>query len=138
MEDQNMEQRVVKRFINKLMWDGKRTKMELMMSKVFERLTMEQFLRAIRLASPVIEMRSKRIGGRNYQVPVEIPYKRQEGKGMKWIIEETRKNKKGKPMSDQLVTELKLTLDKKGGAYRKKMELHKLGEANKSYLHYRW
>ncbi len=131
-------------FNNKLMQRGKRSTAE---GIVYGALTLaenttrkpgvEVFETAIRNASPLIEVKPRRVGGATYQVPVEIRADRRSSLAMRWIIEAARK-RPGKSMSERLAGELVDAMNNAGGAVRRKEETHKMAEANKAFSHYKW
>ena len=131
-------------FNNKLMQRGKRSTAERI---VYGALTLaenttrkpgvEVFETAIRNASPLIEVKPRRVGGATYQVPVEIRADRRSSLAMRWIIEASRK-RPGKSMSERLAGELVDAMNNAGGAVRRKEETHKMAEANKAFSHYKW
>jgi small subunit ribosomal protein S7 len=93
------------------------------------------FEQAIRNVSPILEVKGRRIGGANYQVPVEVQEPRKTTLGMKWVIDAAR-NKKGKPMAEKLATELMDAYNKMGAAIKKREDVHKMAEANKAFAHF--
>ena len=97
----------------------------------------EVFEQAIRNASPLIEVKPRRVGGATYQVPVEIRADRRASLAMRWLIEASRK-RPGKSMSERLAGELVDAMNNAGGAVRRKEETHKMAEANKAFSHYKW
>jgi small subunit ribosomal protein S7 len=93
------------------------------------------FEQAIRNVSPMVEVKGRRIGGANYQVPMEVQEPRKTTLGMKWVIDAAR-NKKGKPMAEKLATELMEAYNKQGAAIKKREDVHKMAEANKAFAHF--
>jgi small subunit ribosomal protein S7 len=134
----------IQEFNNKLMQRGKRSTAERI---VYGALTLaetttrkpgnEVFEQAMRNASPLIEVKPRRVGGATYQVPVEIRADRRSSLAMRWIIEAARK-RPGKSMADRLAGELVDAMNNAGGAVRRKEETHKMAEANKAFSHYKW
>jgi small subunit ribosomal protein S7 len=132
----------VSRFINYVMRDGKKTIAEKIVYKAFN-LIQEQtkedpiivFEKAISNAAPLLEVVSRRIGGANYQIPVEVKPERRFVLGSKWIIE-AAKNKKGKPMYEKLAEEIIAAYKNEGDAIRKKQDMHKVAEANRAFAHF--
>jgi len=132
----------VSRFINYVMRDGKKTTAEKIVYKAFN-LIQEQtkedpvvvFEKAISNAAPLLEVVSRRIGGANYQIPVEVKPERRFVLGSKWIIE-AAKNKKGKPMYEKLAEEIIAAYKNEGDAIRKKQDMHKVAEANRAFAHF--
>lgn len=92
---------------------------------------------ALKNTAPQVEVRSRRVGGANYQVPVEVRPARRQALSMKWIIEAAR-SKKGKPMAQKLATEIISASKNEGEAVKKRENTHKMAEANKAFAHYRW
>lgn len=135
----------VARFINYLMKDGKRSTaqrifydaMEIIRQRVPEREPLEVFKQAIDNVKPVVEVRSRRVGGANYQVPVEVNAKRQRALAYRWILEAVR-NKKGQPIARSLAQELTAAYNREGGAMTKRENTHKQAEANKAFAHFAW
>jgi len=135
---------VVSKFVNRMMWEGKRSiglrivheAMEILKSKS-DKEPLEVFLKALDNIKPVIEVKSRRVGGATYQVPVEIRETRREALGMRWIINAARA-RSGKGMSDRLAAELLDAYNSTGTAFKKREDTHKMAEANKAFAHYRW
>jgi small subunit ribosomal protein S7 len=98
---------------------------------------LEVFLKALDNAKPLVEVKSRRVGGATYQVPVEIRDTRREALAMRWLINAAR-NRSGKAMSDKLADELLDAFNNTGTAVKKKEDTHKMAEANKAFAHYRW
>jgi len=95
------------------------------------------FEKAINNAKPMIEVRSKRVGGASYQVPMQVNSKRQQSLAFRWILASSR-SKKGKPMCERLATELIDAYNEQGGAMTTRENIHKMAEANKAYAHFAW
>ena len=95
------------------------------------------FQKAIENASPAVEVKSRRIGGATYQVPIEVPRNRRFYLASQWIIN-SAKGRSGKPMADALASELISAANEEGGAIKKKDDTHRMAEANKAFAHYRW
>ncbi|MCL2721905.1 MAG: 30S ribosomal protein S7 [Treponema sp.] len=135
---------VVSKFVNRMMWEGKRSlglrivhdALEILQSKV-DKEPLEVFLKALDNVKPVIEVKSRRVGGATYQVPVEIRETRREALCMRWIISAARA-RSGKGMGDRLAAELLDAYNNTGTAFKKKEDTHKMAEANKAFAHYRW
>ncbi|MDR0586927.1 MAG: 30S ribosomal protein S7 [Treponema sp.] len=135
---------VVSKFVNRMMWEGKRS---VALRLVHEALgvlqtktgkePLEVFLKAIDNVKPVIEVKSRRVGGATYQVPIEIRETRREALGMRWIINAARA-RSGHGMGDRLASELLDAYNNTGTAFKKKEDTHKNAEANKAFAHYRW
>ena len=134
----------VQQFINKVMRDGKRATAEGIVYNAVDRAeqatrkpAVEVFESAMKNATPLIEVKPRRVGGATYQVPVEIRADRRGSLAMRWIIEAARK-RPGKSMADRLAGELVDAMNNAGGAVRRKDETHKMAEANKAFSHYKW
>ena len=135
---------VVSKFVNRMMWEGKRSlglriihsALDILQTKT-EKEPLEVFLKALDNVKPVIEVKSRRVGGATYQVPVEIRETRREALGMRWIISAAR-SRSGKGMGDRLAAELLDAYNNTGTAFKKKEDTHKMAEANKAFAHYRW
>jgi small subunit ribosomal protein S7 len=135
---------VVSKFVNRMMWEGKRSvslrivhgALGILQNKT-EKEPIEVFLKALDNVKPVIEVKSRRVGGATYQVPVEIRETRREALGMRWIINAARA-RSGRGMDDRLAAELLDAYNNTGTAFKKKEDTHKMAEANKAFAHYRW
>jgi small subunit ribosomal protein S7 len=135
---------VVSKFVNRMMWQGKRS---IALRIVHSALTvlgtkadkepLEVFLKAIENVKPAVEVKSRRVGGATYQVPVEIRESRREALGMRWIISAARV-RSGHEMSERLAAELLDAYNNTGTAFKKKEDTHKMADANKAFAHYRW
>ncbi|MDR1618855.1 MAG: 30S ribosomal protein S7 [Treponema sp.] len=134
----------VSKFVNRMMWEGKRSvglrivheALEIVGRKA-EKEPLEVFLKALDNVKPVIEVKSRRVGGATYQVPIEIRESRREALGMRWIINAARA-RSGHGMSDRLAAELMDAYNSTGTAFKKKEDTHKNAEANKAFAHFRW
>jgi len=135
---------LVAKFINNLMWDGKRS----LAQKIFYRAMeivgertnenpLHVFQKAIENVKPSMEVRSRRIGGANYQVPVEVRPKRQISLAIKWIIDAARK-RPGRRMYEKLAAEIIDAYKGTGNAVKTKENVHKMAEANRVFAHFRW
>lgn len=137
--------KVLTKFINKVMLDGKKSvarrivynAIEKMAKKVNEQDPLEAFEKALENAKPTLEVKSRRIGGATYQVPVEIPANRRESLAMGWIIKNSRA-KVGRSMEDGLSAELADCFAGQGTTIKKKDDTHRMAEANKAFAHYKW
>jgi small subunit ribosomal protein S7 len=98
---------------------------------------LEIFLQALENVKPRLEVKSRRVGGATYQVPVEVRQNRQTGLGLRWIVAAAR-GRKGRPMTDALASELLDAYDNTGSVVKKKDDTHRMAQANKAYAHYRW
>ena len=143
--DPRYNSKLVSKFINCLMWDGKKSvaqrvfydAMDIISEKMKDVKPVEVFEKAINNVKPMIEVRSKRVGGSSYQVPMQVSSKRQQSLGFRWIIHSAR-GKKGKPMSQRLATELMDAHDQKGTAMTTRENIHRMAEANKAFAHFAW
>ncbi|MFP5996390.1 30S ribosomal protein S7 [Helicobacter pylori] len=136
--------KVVTKFINKMMFDGKKSIAEKIIYKAFNKIEeksgekgIEVFEKALERVRPLVEVRSRRVGGATYQVPVEVRASRQQSLSIRWILEATRKRNE-RMMVDRLANELMDAASDKGAAFKKKEDVHKMAEANKAFAHYRW
>mgnify|MGYP000858400038 FL=1 len=135
---------VVAKFINNLMSDGKKSLAETIFYTSIEKIKktaktddgLEVFKKAIANVSPMLEVKSKRIGGATYQVPVEVPQQRKVALAMRWIIGYA-KARKGNSMSDRLAAEIVAAFNNEGSSVKKKEDVHKMAEANKAFAHFR-
>jgi len=132
-------------FINKIMLDGKKSTaqrivynaLEKFAKKVGSENALDAFETALDNAKPTLEVKSRRIGGATYQVPVEIPDKRRLALAMRWMILHSRK-KPGRSMEDALAAELSDCFNNQGTTIKKKDDTHRMAEANKAFAHYKW
>jgi small subunit ribosomal protein S7 len=127
-----------------MMWQGKKSINTRIMYDAMEAMqkkanvpALEVFLKALDNAKPLVEVKSRRVGGATYQVPVEIRDTRREALAMRWLIAAAR-NRSGKAMADKLADELLDAFNNTGTAVKKKEDTHKMAEANKAFAHYRW
>ncbi|HRH55947.1 MAG TPA: 30S ribosomal protein S7 [Candidatus Paceibacterota bacterium] len=133
----------ISRFINTVMWDGKKdTARKLVygaldLIKAEELDPLETFETAIRNVSPLMEVRSRRVGGANYQVPREVPQQRRVSLAYRWIINAARAQK-GKPMAQRLASEILMAAKNEGSAIKKKDDMHRMADANKAFAHFAW
>ena len=135
---------VVAKFVNRMMWEGKRSVSLRIVHEAMGKLQdkadkepLEVFLKALDNVKPIVEVKSRRVGGATYQVPVEIRETRREALGMRWIINAARA-RSGRGMGDRLAAELLDAYNNTGTAFKKKEDTHKMAEANKAFAHYRW
>ncbi|MDD3769018.1 30S ribosomal protein S7 [Sulfuricurvum sp. IAE1] len=136
--------KVLTKFINKLMWDGKKSVAEKIMygaldiiSSRGEKSGIDVFNAAIDNIKPVIEVKSRRVGGATYQVPVEVRPVRQLSLAIRWLTDAARKRNE-RTMAERLANELMDAASDKGTAFKKKEDTYKMAEANKAFAHYRW
>ncbi|MBC8481857.1 MAG: 30S ribosomal protein S7 [Planctomycetes bacterium] len=137
--------KLVSKFINCLMWDGKKSvsqkvfydAMDIISEKVKDVEPLEVFEKAINNVKPMIEVRSKRVGGSNYQVPMQVSPRRQQALAFRWILTASRA-KKGKPMCEFLSSELMDAFNQTGAAMTTRENIHRMAEANKAFAHFAW
>ncbi len=145
MPDPIYNSEVVTKFINKVMWDGKKTLAERIVYGAIERLGGKEegkkgidiFFQAIENVKPLLEVRSRRVGGATYQVPMEVRPERQQTLAIRWIVDAAR-NRNERTMVERLANELWDAANERGAAFKKKEDTHKMAEANKAFAHYRW
>ncbi len=145
MADPRYGSKLASRFINCLMYDGKKTTsmeifyeaMDLLSKKIPEDEPAKAFETAINNVKPIVEVRSKRVGGATLQVPHEVRRNRQQSLAIRWIIDAAR-GKKGKPMAKRLAEELFDAYKKQGSAYTVRENTHKMADANKAFAHFAW
>lgn len=132
------------KFINKLMKDGKKSKAEEICYECFsiikkktKKNPLDVFLTALENVKPTLEVRSRRVGGATYQVPTEVRPGRGEALAIRWMLQFAR-SRKGKPMKEKLAEEILLASRGEGLAVKKKIDTHKMAEANRAFAHYRW
>ncbi|MEJ5199403.1 MAG: 30S ribosomal protein S7 [Anaerolineae bacterium] len=135
---------LVASLINKLMWNGKKSTAERIVYGALESLeartkkpALEALEQAVRNATPVIEVRPRRVGGATYQVPMEIREDRRLALALRWLIQSARK-RPGKSMIEKLSAELVDAFNNQGNTVKKKEDTHKMAEANRAFAHYRW
>ena len=135
---------VIPKLINSIMYDGKKIVAEKIVYDAIEKIkskTKEEpinvFNEAINNIKPTVEVRSRRVGGATYQVPVEVKTKRAQALAIRWLVEASRK-RKDKHMSDKIFNELYDAYEKKGAAVKKREDVHKMAESNKAFAHFRW
>ena len=135
---------LVTKFMNVVMRDGKKSTAERIVYGAFDVIqerTREDplivFRRGIDNAKPAVEVKSRRVGGSTYQVPVEVRPERQTALALRWLIEHAKK-RSGKSMREKLANELIEASHNRGGAVKKKEDVHRMAEANKAFAHYRW
>jgi small subunit ribosomal protein S7 len=143
--DSRFNSKLVSKFINCLMWDGKKTvasrlfydAMDRVKTKLNDVPPLEVFEGAINNVKPYVEVRSKRVGGANYQVPMQVNKRRQQSLAFRWLIEACREQT-GRPMSDRLADELVAAYRKEGKAISTRENTHRMAEANKAFAHFAW
>ena len=142
--DPRFHSEVVSKFINSIMYDGKRSTAEKILYDALEKIKSKNnddplkiFNNAISNVKPNLECRSRRVGGATYQVPVEVKPKRAQALAIRWLVDSARK-RKDKHMSDKIFNELYDAYEKKGAAVKKREDVHKMAESNKAFAHFRW
>ncbi|CCO07795.1 30S ribosomal protein S7 [Desulforamulus hydrothermalis Lam5 = DSM 18033] len=136
--------KVVTKLINQVMLEGKRGLAERIVYEAFEIIRektgknpLEVFDAAMKNAMPVLEVKARRVGGANYQVPVEVRAERRQTLGIRWLVMFTRK-RAGKSMAEKLAAEIMDAANNVGATVKKREDTHKMAEANKAFAHYRW
>jgi small subunit ribosomal protein S7 len=143
--DAKYNNKLVSKFINCLMWDGKKSTaqrvfydaMDIISKSVKDVEALEVFEKAVNNVKPLIEVRSKRIGGASYQVPMQVSAQRQQSLAFRWILVAAR-GKKGKPMCERLASELIDAYNERGTAMTTRENVHRMAEANKAFAHFAW
>src|SRR5438552_5913621 len=135
---------LVTKFVNSMMWAGKKSTAEGIFYEALTRLQqkggdepLKLFKKAVENAKPLLEVKTRRVGGANYQVPVEVPQNRRTSLAIRWILINAR-SRPEKGMPDKLANELNDASNMRGGAIKKKDDVHRMAEANKAFAHYRW
>ncbi|HEX9223920.1 MAG TPA: 30S ribosomal protein S7 [Candidatus Acidoferrales bacterium] len=135
---------LVQKFICSMMWDGKRSNAQRIFYGAMDQIAQKTnddalkiFKKAVENVKPVLEVKTRRVGGANYQVPVEVNPFRRQSLAIRWLIQYAR-DRAGKTMTDKLAEELMDAANAKGGAIKKKEDVHRMAEANKAFAHYRW
>ena len=142
--DPRFHSEIVSKFINSIMYDGKRSTAEKILYDALDKIKSKNnedplkiFNSAITNVKPNLECRSRRVGGATYQVPVEVKAKRGQALALRWIKDATR-NRKNKTMAEKLFYELTDASQNKGAAIKKREDTHKMAESNKAFAHFRW
>ena len=136
---------IVARFINKLIWDGKKEKARSIFYESLKKIKelessqepLSVFKKALENCKPSMEVRSRRVGGATYQVPVDVRPSRRVALAMRWLIANSR-NRRGKPVSESLARELIEAYNNRGNSVKKKEEVHRMAESNRAFSHYNW
>ncbi|HUX78631.1 MAG TPA: 30S ribosomal protein S7 [Alphaproteobacteria bacterium] len=144
MPDAKYGDTVVSKFMSCLMYEGKRSVAEGIVYGAFDQVKskssqdpLQVFHEALENVKPTVEVRSRRVGGATYQVPVEVRFERAQALGIRWIINSARKRSET-TMTDRLSAELMDAANNRGSAVKKREDTHKMAEANKAFSHYRW
>jgi small subunit ribosomal protein S7 len=143
--DPTYNSKLVSKFINSLMWDGKKSvaqrvfydALDIISKKIKDASPLEVFEKAVNNVKPLLEVRSKRVGGASYQVPMQVSSKRRQSLAFRWIMQSAR-SKKGKPMCERLASELMDAYNGHGGAMTTRENVHRMAEANKAFAHFAW
>ncbi len=144
LADPVYESTLVNKFVNSMMWDGKKSTAQNIFYNAMKKLeekggdeAIKLFKKAVENAKPVLEVKTRRVGGANYQVPIEVNADRRTSLAIRWILQYSRgRGEKG--MIDKLTNELLDAANGKGAAIKKKEDVHRMAEANKAFAHYRW
>jgi small subunit ribosomal protein S7 len=136
--------KLVQQVINKVMLDGKKSIAERIVYEALDVLAqrgeqnpVESLENSIKALTPTLEVRSRRVGGATYQVPVEVPSRRARTLAVRWLVEFARQRRE-KTMSQRLANELIDAASQQGGAYKRKDDIYRMAQANKAFAHYRW
>jgi small subunit ribosomal protein S7 len=142
--DPRYKSAIIPKLINSIMYDGKKTVAEKIVYDAIDKIKSKSkdepitvFNEAINNIRPTVEVRSRRVGGATYQVPVEVKTKRSQALALRWLIDASRK-RKDKNMSDKIFNEIYDAYQNKGSAIKKKEDTHKMAESNKAFAHFRW
>jgi len=143
--DPRYNSKLVSKFINCLMWQGKKTvaqrvvygAMDQISKKVKDVPVLELFETAVNNIKPYVEVRSRRVGGANYQVPMQVNKRRQQSLAFRWLLEACR-GATGRPMADRLADELMAAFKKEGKAMSTRENTHRMADANKAFAHFAW
>ena len=145
LPDPKYGDRMVTRFMNIVMLDGKKSTAEHILYGAFDEIEsktrndpLAMFRRALDHVRPRIEVKSRRVGGATYQVPIEVRPERATSLAMRWLVSSARNRSDGKSMRDKLASELIDAANERGEAVKKREDTHRMAEANKAFSHYRW
>jgi len=144
ISDPVYDSQLVSQLMNRVMLDGKKSLAEAIvygaLDKVGERTgrpPVEVLEQAVKTVTPVLEVRSRRVGGANYQVPVEVPQRRGRTLAIRWLVTYAR-DRREKHMADKLAGEILDALEQQGNAFKRKDDMYRMAQANKAFAHYRW
>ena len=144
LRDPVYDSTLVTQLVNRVMVDGKKSTAERIVYQALESVgqktgqsPVEVLERAIKTVTPVLEVRSRRVGGANYQVPVEVPQRRARTLAVRWLVTFSRQRRE-KEMHEKLASEILDASNNRGNAVKKREDTHKMAEANKAFAHYRW
>ena len=143
--DPKFDSLIASKFINCLMWDGKKTTAQAVFYNALDEIKkripdaepIDVFTQAVENVKPHIEVRSKRVGGASYQVPMQVSRQRQQSLAIRWILNAVR-DKKGRPTHLRLADELAAAYNREGAAMTKRENTHRMAEANKAFAHFAW
>ena len=142
--DPKFKSTIIPKLINSIMYDGKKTIAEKIIYDAIDKIKSKSkdepiniFNEAINNIRPTVEVRSRRVGGATYQVPVEVKSKRAQALAIRWLVGASRK-RKDKHMADKIFNEIYDAYEKKGSAVKKREDVHKMAESNKAFAHFRW
>jgi small subunit ribosomal protein S7 len=143
-QDAVYSSQLVTQVINKVMTRGKKSTAEKIVYDALERIgtktgrpPVEVLEQAVKTVTPVLEVKSRRVGGANYQVPVEVPQRRARTLAVRWLVTYAR-DRREKGMSERLANEILDALNQQGGAFKRKDDVYRMAQANKAFAHYRW
>jgi len=135
---------LVTQLVNRVMLRGQKATAESIVYGALDRVgsktgrpPVEVLEQAVKTVTPVLEVRSRRVGGANYQVPVEVPQRRARTLAVRWLVQYARERRE-KGMSDKLANEIMDALNQQGGAFKRKDDVYRMAQANKAFAHYRW
>ena len=135
---------LVSQLVSRLMLNGKKSIAEQIVYRAMDRIgertgkpPVEVLEQAVKTVTPVLEVRSRRVGGANYQVPVEVPQRRARTLAVRWLVTYARERRE-KGMGDKLANEILDALNQQGGAFKRKDDVYRMAQANKAFAHYRW
>ena len=135
---------LAEKFVNSMMWDGKKNTAQKIFYEAMDTIRertgddpLKHFKKAVENAKPLLEVKTRRVGGANYQVPVEVPQNRRTSLAIRWILINAR-SRPEKGMPEKLANEFNDAANMRGGAIKKKDDVHRMAEANKAFAHYRW
>ena len=135
---------LAEKFVNSMMWDGKKAISQKIFYEAMDKIKdrsqddpLKLFKKAVENCKPLVEVKTRRVGGANYQVPVEVPNNRRTSLAIRWLLMHAR-SRPEKTMPEKLANELNDAANMRGGAIKKKDDVHRMAEANKAFAHYRW
>jgi len=144
ISDPVYDSQLVTQLMNRVMRDGKKSTAEAIVYGALDRVgektgrpPVEVLEQAVKTVTPVLEVKSRRVGGANYQVPVEVPQRRGRTLALRWLVTYSR-DRREKHMADKLAGEILDALEQNGNAYKRKDDMYRMAQANKAFAHYRW